>query len=155
MSKKRFIVAAVLVLWVALLIRMIVFKQIPMIHIGHMRFRFGGSAHTGQANLVPFHTILPQLFGRSNRLIAKVNLLGNILPFLPIGFLVPMIYPTMTWPKAVLLALGTGLLMEVLELIFRVGIFDVDDILLNALGVWIGFGCFKVSGSRKSIPIRR
>jgi glycopeptide antibiotics resistance protein len=143
-SKKRFAVATVLVLWIVLLICVIVFKRIPTVQIGHMRLRFGGSTHTGPANLVPFHTILPQLLGHNNRVMAKVNLLGNVLPFLPVGFLVPMIFRTMTWSTAIVLALGTGLLMEVLELVFRVGIFDVDDILLNAFGVCIGFACFRI-----------
>ncbi|MEZ2347471.1 VanZ family protein [Terriglobus sp. RCC_193] len=142
--KKRLFPSVALVLWSALLIRFIVFKAIPTIQIGRMRYRFGGRTQTGPANLVPFKTILPQLRGHGHGLIAKVNLLGNILPFIPVGFLVPLIYRKMTWPKTVALAVGTGLLMEVLEVIFRVGIFDVDDILLNALGVCIGFGCFRI-----------
>ncbi len=139
----RWLSAAALALWSTLLIRFIVFKAIPTIHIGHMRYRFGGSTRSGAANLVPFHTILPQLLGHGNGLIAKVNLLGNILPFMPVGFLVPLIYRKMSWPKAIALALGTGLLMEVLEVIFQVGIFDVDDILLNALGVLLGYAFFR------------
>lgn len=142
--KKRFVVGVVLVLWSALLIRFIVFKAIPVIHIGHRHYRFGGRYHTGPANLVPFRTIGPQLVGRGNGLIAKVNLFGNILPFLPVGFLLPLIYREMTWPKAIALAVGTGLLMEVLESVFRVGIFDVDDVILNALGVLTGYALFRL-----------
>lgn len=140
----RWLSAVALALWSTLLIRFIVFKAIPTIHIGHMRYRFGGSTHSGAANLVPFHTILPQLLGHGNGLIAKVNLLGNILPFIPIGFLVPVIYRRMTWPRAILLAIATGLFMEVLEVIFHVGIFDVDDIILNGLGVLIGYAFFRL-----------
>ena len=136
----RWLAALAFAAWSALLIRVIVFKKIPMIHIGHMRYRFGGSYRTGPANLVPFKTILPQLHGRGNGLIAKANLSGNVIPFLPIGFLAPFVYRRMTWPKAILLAIGTGLLMEVLEVVFQVGIFDVDDILLNAFGVLVGYG---------------
>lgn len=141
----RWLTTLALAAWTVLLIRLIVFKKIPMIHIGHRMYRFGGSYRTGPANLVPFHTIAPQLLGHGNGLIAKVNLLGNILPFLPVGFLVPLIYRKMTWAKAIALALGTGLLMEVLEMIFQVGIFDVDDILLNALGVVLGYGMVRLS----------
>jgi len=143
----RWGLAIVLALWSALLIRFIVFKKIPMIQIGRVRYRFGGSTHTGPANFVPFKTILPQLHGHGNGLIAKVNLLGNILPFVPVGILVPLVYRNMTWSKAILLAIGTGLLMEVLEVIFQVGIFDVDDILLNALGVLIGYGLYSAFSS--------
>lgn len=143
----RWLAALALALWSALLIRFIVFKKIPMIQIGRVRYRFGGSTHTGPANFVPFKTILPQLHGHGNGLIAKANLLGNILPFVPVGILVPLVYRNMTWSKAILLAIGTGLLMEVLEVIFQVGIFDVDDILLNALGVLIGYGLYSAFSS--------
>ena len=135
---QRWIAGAVLVVWFALLICVIVFKYIPTIHVGHRIYRFGGGYRTGPANLLPLHTILPQLRGHGNRLISKVNLLGNVLPFVPVGLLAPFVFRRMTWAKALLLAVGTGLLMEVLEVIFQVGIFDVDDILLNSLGVLIG-----------------
>ena len=141
-TSTRYFAALALAAWIALLIRFIVFKKIPTIHIGHMRYRFGGSTHAGSANLVPFKTILLQLHGRGNGLIAKANLLGNVLPFIPVGILASMIYRKMTWPKAVALAIATGLLMEVLEVIFQVGIFDVDDIILNALGVLLGYILF-------------
>jgi glycopeptide antibiotics resistance protein len=135
----NWIAVAALVLWTTLLIRLVVFKKIPVLHIGHRIYRFGGSYRTGAPNLVPFRTILPQLQGHGNGLMSKVNLLGNVLPFVPVGLLVPLVYPRMTWPKALLLAGGTGLLMETLEVAFRVGIFDVDDILLNGFGVLIGY----------------
>ncbi|MEK6397874.1 MAG: VanZ family protein, partial [Terriglobus sp.] len=131
--------ALALAAWGALLIRVIVFKKIPTIHIGHMRYRFGGSYRTGRPNFVPFKTIGPQLHGRGNVLIAKANLLGNILPFLPVGFLAPFVFRKMTWANAIVFAVGTGLLMEVLEAVFQVGIFDVDDVLLNAFGVLLGY----------------
>lgn len=135
----RWLAALALALWSALLIRFIVFKKIPMIQIGRVRYRFGGSYRTGPANFVPFHTILPQFHGHGNMLIAKANLLGNIFPFMPVGFLAPLVFRKMTWANAIVLAIGTGLLMEVLEVIFQVGIFDVDDILLNAFGVLLGY----------------
>lgn len=130
---------AILLGWFAVLVCVIVFKLIPTVHIGHRMYRFGGGYRTGPANLVPFHTILPQLQGRGNRLMSTVNLLGNVLPFVPVGLLAPFAFRRMTWAKGLLLAVGTGLLMEALEVVFRVGIFDVDDILLNGLGVSVGY----------------
>jgi glycopeptide antibiotics resistance protein len=144
----NWIAVVALVAWTALLVRLIVFKKIPILHIGHRIFRFGGSYRTGPPNLVPFHTILPQLRSDGNWLMSKVNLLGNVLPFIPIGIVAPLVYRRMTWPKAFLLAGGTGLLMEMLEVVFRVGIFDVDDILLNGFGVLIGYAIIAFSRQR-------
>jgi glycopeptide antibiotics resistance protein len=71
-----------------------------------------------------------------------VNLVGNIFPFMPIGFLAPYIYRRMTWRRSIFLAIATGLTMEIMEVVFRVGIFDVDDIILNAFGVMMGYWVF-------------
>src|SRR5580658_5829873 len=142
----RWLAACALAAYGAVLIRFVVFKAIPVIHIGHMRFRFAGT-HTGPANFVPFKTIVPELIlifmGRGNRLIALVNLFGNIIPFMPIGLLAPLVVRSssfssscscsFSWQKALVLGIATGLSFEVMEVVFRVGIFDVDDVMLNTL----------------------
>ncbi len=130
-----------LIVYSAILIDFVVFKAIPTIRIGHLRLRFAGP-HTGPANLVPFRTIVPQITGRANHLIDLVNLLGNIIPFMPIGFLAPLVFRSISWKKALVLGVATGLTCEVMEVIFRVGIFDVDDVMMNAFGVLAGYGVF-------------
>ena len=137
----RWLAACVLAAYGVLLIRFVVFKAIPVIRIGHMRFRFGGT-RTGPGNFVPFKTIAPLIIGQGNRLIEMVNLFGNIIPFMPIGLLAPLVVRSFSWQKALVLGVVTGLTFEVMELVFRVGIFDVDDILLNALGVTAGYGLY-------------
>ncbi|MCU1329886.1 MAG: VanZ family protein, partial [Bryobacterales bacterium] len=122
-------------------IRLVVFKAIPTIHIGHLRLRFSGS-HTGPGNFVPFKSIVPLLIGRGNHLIAMVNLIGNIIPFMPIGVLAPLVLRSISWQKAVVLGVVTGLTFEVMEVVFRVGIFDIDDVILNTCGISLGYGAF-------------
>jgi glycopeptide antibiotics resistance protein len=57
----RWLVACVLVAYYAILIKIIVFKAIPTIRVGHLlRLRFAGP-HTGPANLIPFRTVSHQL----------------------------------------------------------------------------------------------
>jgi len=149
-KRTRWLAACALTAYGALLIRFVVFKAIPVIHIGHLRFRFAGT-HTGPGNFVPFKTIVPQLLGQGNRLIDMVNLFGNIIPFMPIGLLAPLVVRSISWQKALVLGVVTGLTFEVMEVVFRVGIFDVDDIMLNALGVMAGYGVF-VMFKRRAQP---
>jgi glycopeptide antibiotics resistance protein len=137
-KRTRWLAAVALIVYGAILIRLIVFKDIPEIHIGHLRLRFAGT-YTGPSNLVPFKTIAAQLLGRRHHLTAMVNLLGNIIPFAPIGWLAPLVFPSMSWWGALGLGMVTGLVCEVSELVFRVGIFDVDDLMLNCLGVLAGY----------------
>jgi glycopeptide antibiotics resistance protein len=148
-NRRRWLAGCAFIAYSAVLIRFVVFKAIPTIHIGHMMFRFAGT-HTGPGNFVPFRTIGPLLRGRGNHLIAVVNLLGNILPFMPIGLLALLVFRSMSWRKALVLGVVTGLTFEVMEVVFRVGIFDVDDLILNAFGVMAGYGAFALfKGQRR------
>src|ERR1700688_1783726 len=98
-KRTRWLAASALTAYGALLIRLVVFKAIPVIRIGHLRLRFAGT-HTGPGNFVPFRSIVPLLSGRGNQLIAMVNLFGNTIPFMPIGFLTPLVVRSISWQRA-------------------------------------------------------
>src|ERR1700728_2407127 len=149
-KRTRWLAACSLTAYGALLIRFVVFKDIPVIRIGHLRLRFAGT-HTGPGNFVPFKSIVPLLSGRGNQLIAMVNLFGNIIPFMPRGLLPPLVVRSFSWQKALALGVVAGLTCEVMEVVFRVGIFDVDDVILNACGVMAGYGLF-VMFKRRAQP---
>jgi glycopeptide antibiotics resistance protein len=149
-KRTRRLAACALMAYSAILIKFVVFKAIPIIRIGHMRLRFAGS-RTGPGNFVPFKTIVPLLIGPGNHLIATVNLIGNIIPFMPIGLLAPLVFRSISWQKALVLGVVTGLTFEMMEVVFRVGIFDIDDVILNAFGVMVGYGAF-VMFKRRAQP---
>ena len=145
--QKRLILTFILVVYSAALIKVVVFKDLEL-RTRSLIFRLG-PGRTGPANFVPFKTILPQLRGEPRRRVAAMNLLGNTVPFLPIGFLVPLVFRKMTWRKSLALAVAVGLAMEGMEGVFRVGTVDVDDVILNALGVMVGYGVFTISRTTK------
>jgi len=147
-KRTRWLAACALTAYSAILIKIVVFKSIPTLRIGRLRLRFAGY-HTGPGNFVPFKTIVPQLTGQGNHLIAVVNLIGNIIPFMPIGLLAPLVFRSISWRKALVLGVATGLTFEVMEVVFRVGIFDVDDVIQNAFGVILGYGAFVLFKRRK------
>lgn len=109
-----------------------------MVRVGHMRFKFGGTRE-GVSNLIPFKTILFYLKGHNGYLIASINILGNIIALVPLGLLVPFVFQKMNWTKMVILASFVGLAIELTQLILHIGIFDIDDIILNGLGVLLGY----------------
>jgi glycopeptide antibiotics resistance protein len=150
-SNKKRLVALALAAYCVFLIRVVIFK-ISRISLGHFRFSF--SQNIGHANFLPFKTILSYFQGDYGWLIAIFNLAGNIVLFLPIGLLIPLIYRKMTWRQAIILAVTIGLLVECIEVIFHVGIFDIDDTILNGLGIVTGywlFTCFPKRNSTKFI----
>ena len=93
--QRRLILTFILIIYSAILIKVMVFKEIPLIRIGSLMLNFGGT-EVGQANFLPFKTILPYLFGEKGLIIAGINLVGNIILLVPIGFLVSLIYRDMT-----------------------------------------------------------
>ena len=71
------------------------------------------------------------------------NFLGNILIFIPIGILYPIAFGTVGDERkkyrTVLFGFALSLIVELSQLVFSKGYFDLDDILLNTLGAVIGF----------------
>jgi glycopeptide antibiotics resistance protein len=146
--KKRLIATIILIAYCAILIKVMVFKDLPVIRIGHLIFRFGGTQE-GPANLIPFKTILPYLLGKRGFLIGALNIVGNIVLLVPIGFLVPFVFRNMTWKKSLALAVATGLSIEGMQEILHVGIFDIDDVILNGLGVMVGYWAFMILAKKQ------
>lgn len=69
-----------------------------------------------------------------------INLLGNVVWFMPFGFFLPVISRRgELWYNTVLLGFCFSLCIETVQLIFKVGSFDVDDMILNTLGAVLGY----------------
>lgn len=85
------------------------------------------------------------------------NLAGNILIFIPFGFIVPMASERRSVFATAVGALLLSLLIETIQLFTKVGCFDVDDLLLNAIGGVAGYFIFIISNwiRRKHVEKRR
>lgn len=74
-----------------------------------------------------------------------VNIMGNVLAFAPFGFLLPMLSKHYRrFLSVAILSLMFSLSVELIQLFFRVGIFDVDDIFLNTMGGILGYVCYAI-----------
>ena len=79
--------------------------------------------------------------------IAVVNLLGNVLMFVPLGFLLPGAVPRLRkWYRVLITAAGIVALVELMQMLFLVGTCDVDDLILNLIGTALGYGLFAAMG---------
>lgn len=68
-----------------------------------------------------------------------INILGNFLMFLPFGFLA-WIFPKFYDFKTLILSfLFVLIIVEALQYFTRLGVFDIDDIILNSIGMSLGF----------------
>ncbi len=102
-------------------------------------------------NLTPFYTIgnylhvLKHSADRYMRTHCFLNLAGNILLFIPAGWLLPRLWPAMkNFFRFFALCAGTIFLVEVLQLFTLLGSFDVDDVILNLSGMTFGFLFYQI-----------
>lgn len=72
-----------------------------------------------------------------------LNVVGNVVVFIPYGCGLPLLFERLQsfWRIAVL-SFAASLLAETMQLILRVGCFDVDDLLLNTVGGCAGYLIF-------------
>ena len=110
---------------------------------------YGRHAGTGQLryNLMPLREI--RRFIRYADTVgyraAMLNLTGNIAGFCPFGAILPVLRRSMrSFWKMVLLCALISTTIEVIQMITRVGVCDVDDIILNTLGGAAGYGIFAI-----------
>ncbi len=68
-----------------------------------------------------------------------INLFGNIIMFIPFGFLGWLNAKYFSFKKLIVDFLSALIIVEALQYFTRLGVFDIDDLVLNSLGVWIGF----------------
>lgn len=143
-KKKSFLVILmrfVLFMYIALLVRLIVFKYpVPMLR-GIMDSWDVDMVKRGvySANLRPFKTI--RMYIRYYHQINGFdNLFGNILAFGPFGVLLPLAFPDCSklW-HTLLHSFWLSLCIELFQLISHFGEFDVDDIILNCFGAFLGY----------------
>ena len=71
---------------------------------------------------------------------AAINLLGNVVMFVPLGFFLPL-----NWEKCrggvrwLLWATGIVVLIECTQMVTLLGYLDVDDLILNLAGAGLGY----------------
>ena len=73
------------------------------------------------------------------------NSFGNIILFVPIGFLHPAVTGWKKMWKTMVAGISFSLFIEIIQFITSRGCFDFDDVLLNCLGTVIGFGLYCVA----------
>lgn len=114
---------------------------------------------TYQYNLELFREIRRYIMYREQIGMAyfAINLLGNVVAFMPFGFLVPVMYREQrkgvsftghyfrSFLFVTLLGFLFSFVIETIQLVTKVGCFDVDDLFLNTLGVVLGYIIYYIS----------
>ncbi len=103
---------------------------------------------TQKINLVPMHTITEfwnNLHG-GGRSHAFINLAGNVVMFVPLGFFIPYIFRKAdSFRYSMIYALITIVCIEIIQLVTLLGSLDVDDLILNMIGAAIGYWIYRLT----------
>ena len=107
-------------------------------------------------NLIPFKTVYEYIDKIINNRInidtAITNLVGNMIVFLPMGVFLPCLFQKMrSFKKTVLTVFFIVLGIELLEIIFAMGAFDIDDFIFNIGGAMIGYALICIPLVKKII----
>ena len=92
-----------------------------------------------RVNLIPLVNMLDYDIKRE----AAINIIGNISMFIPTGIIMPILYRRLDcfW-KVLLAGAGLSFMIEMIQLLLPGSVTDIDDLILNTLGVAIGCGIY-------------
>ena len=102
-----------------------------------------------EINLIPFKTLYEYLFVNNTSVsgwssVSILNIFANTLLFLPLGLLTPLLWEKYdSFYKILTLGLISTCLIEFIQ-IFIGRSTDIDDVILNTIGVIIGYTIFKL-----------
>lgn len=71
-----------------------------------------------------------------------INIIGNVIMFVPFGFLGWMFPKLQSYKTLMISFLSVLFVAEALQYFSRLGVFDVDDLILNSFGVTLGYLVF-------------
>lgn len=98
-----------------------------------------------RTNFVPFKTVYEYIFSSPSLQTTIYNLLGNVVLFIPLGFLSACVFPSMQGLKKFVLVMCSVIaIVEILQLILLVGACDIDDVILNVFGCLIGVWLLRI-----------
>jgi glycopeptide antibiotics resistance protein len=102
------------------------------------------------SNFIPFKTVFHYAKIASTGSLEFIglflwNIMGNLVMLLPLGAVLPCLFRRIDrfW-KVVITVTVTIILIELAQLILRVGVIDIDDLILNLSGAMIGYAILKI-----------
>lgn len=101
-------------------------------------------------NVVPFATIYQYIIGVFNHTlnisyIVRVTL-GNLLLFAPLGIILPQVFNACDKiHRFILIFLSLRIAFEIIQFILKVGVCNIDDVLLSLLGAILFYNVYHIS----------
>ncbi|MBS2968726.1 VanZ family protein [Metabacillus sp. KIGAM252] len=151
MVKKQLktVAAGTLIIYLAFLLKLVLFKHVTLYESPEHFAALSGDLikqNFAYSNMMPFATVKRyMLVAHSRPGLSIPNLLGNLAGFIPFGLLMPVMVKKLRniW-FMLLLSFLFSLALEIIQLSLALGVFDVDDLLLNTAGGVFGYLLFSL-----------
>ena len=140
-NKKKIVLTSIFICYLTVVVMITIFP-IPLEKIEY----FGNKTWY---NYIPFNSIKEVLANGLTKT-AFLQIVGNILLSVPFGAYVIAVMKNKRWWKLLIFALGFTVLIESTQLVIDLYLknmyrnVDIDDVILNALGAYIGYGIYKI-----------
>ena len=134
------IMYCIFLIYIVFLLKIVIFKYYSIADVLNLK----SDSMFRSLNIVPFQTVKDFInSGGENFLWAFSNILGNIAIFMPLGYLLPLLFLKINNIYKVLsISLCLSITFEILQYTLYLGSADIDDIILNTLGGIIGYGVY-------------
>ena len=142
----KIIIYIIFFIYLLLLIKILLFKYVNIINL--VKKIFSNSLNGFRSiNLIPFKSIFEfvKIMFTKNFLRGFNNIIGNVLIFAPLGYFLPLLFKKFKKLKyTILFSFGISLLFEICQYVLFLGSTDIDDIILNVCGSFVGFLFYKI-----------
>ena len=118
---KKFSLSIIFIYYIILLFNMVIFARYNTIN---------------SFNLIPFKSII-HIFNNGNIYSIIINIFGNLLIFMPLEYFIIELFKINKFILNFSISFIIILIIEIIQYIFKVGVFDIDDLILCTLGMML------------------
>lgn len=94
-------------------------------------------------NLIPFKSII-DIFKNGTPYSIIINIFGNLLVFMPLEYFLIKLFKVKKFHINFILSFGIILLIELFQYVFKVGVLDIDDLIICTLGMMLFYVCYNL-----------
>lgn len=118
---RKFSLSVIFIYYIILLFNMVIFARYNTIN---------------SYNLIPFKSII-DIFNNGNIYSITINILGNLLIFMPLEYFIIELFKVNKFFLNFIISFIIILIIEIMQYIFKVGVLDIDDLILCTLGMMV------------------
>lgn len=143
----REVVLFLFLIYFLLLLSLTVFKGFGIEYYNQFdSYMYKSKGILGIINIIPFKDTIETLIGGQVPIQMPLrNIFGNVLLFVPLGFIIPILFNKYDkLSKILTLGFVSSLSIECVQLFVGYNICDVDDLIFNTTGAVLGLLCYRI-----------